>query len=133
MSAKKIIIAPISHFWTGPQPYFAMVELDFDLYRLLTTARVAIFKGDLHYRKLLGDFIWDTTEEFITCLRGFRPTNICAIRTVKCEVLCGLPEGKVDALHRRDHRWVFGGSYGLIQYTDSLKCCCGLELKTRFS
>ncbi|KAH8388132.1 hypothetical protein KR200_003382, partial [Drosophila serrata] len=119
MKTEKIIIAPISHFWTGPQPYFAMVELDWDLYRLLTTARLAIFKGDLNYRKLLGDFIWDSSEEFITCLRGFRPTNICAIRAVKCEVVCGLPEGKADALHRRDHRWIFGGSYGLIQYTDS--------------
>ncbi|KAH8281741.1 hypothetical protein KR054_002529, partial [Drosophila jambulina] len=119
MSTEKIVIAPISHFWTGPQPYFAMVELDLELYRLLTTARLAIFKGDLNYRKLLGDFIWDSTEEFITCLRGFRPTNICAIRTVKCEVMCGLPEGRADALHRRDHRWIFGGNYGLIQYTDS--------------
>ncbi|KAH8265057.1 hypothetical protein KR038_011244, partial [Drosophila bunnanda] len=119
MSSEKIVIAPISHFWTGPQPYFAMVELDLDLYRLLTTARVAIFKGDLNYRKLLGDYIWDSSEEFITCLRGFRPTNICAIRAVKCEVICGLPEGKADALHRRDPRWIFGGAYGLIQYTDS--------------
>ncbi|KAH8233891.1 hypothetical protein KR032_002308, partial [Drosophila birchii] len=119
MSTEKVVIAPISHFWTGPQPYFAMVELDLELYRLLTTARLAIFKGDLHYRKLLGDFIWDSSEEFITCLRGFRPTNICAIRTIKCEVICGLPEGKADGLHRRDHRWIFGGSYGVIQYTDS--------------
>lgn len=123
---RKIVIATLSYFWTGPQPYFVMVDVDLELYRQLTTSRLAIFKGDLNYRKLMGDFIWDSAEEFITCLRGFRPTNICAIRTVKCEVICGLPEGKADSLLRRDPMWMISGCYGLIQYTDSLKCSCGL-------
>ncbi|KAH8240692.1 hypothetical protein KR026_003623 [Drosophila bipectinata] len=126
MKTEKIIVAPESHFWTGPQPYFVMVELDLELYKLLTGGRLVIFKGDLNYRKLLGDFIWDSAEEFITCLRGFRPTNIAAIRTVKCEVVCGLPEGMSDNLLRSDPMWMISSNYGLIQYTDSLKCACGL-------
>ncbi|KAH8351823.1 hypothetical protein KR084_000001 [Drosophila pseudotakahashii] len=126
MSSEKIVIAPTSYFWTGPQPYFVMVESDLELYRLLTTSRLAIFKGDLNYRKLMGDYIWDSAEEFITCLRGFRPTNICALRTVKCEVVCGLPEGMADTLLRSDHNWMISGNYGVIQYTDSLKCGCAL-------
>ncbi|XP_016973446.2 damage-control phosphatase ARMT1 [Drosophila rhopaloa] len=124
ISSEKIVIAPVSHFWTGPQPYFVMVESDIELYRVLTNSRLAIFKGDLNYRKLMGDYIWDSAEEFITCLRGFRPTNICAMRTVKCEVVCGLPEGMADTLLRNDHTWMISGSYGVIQYTDSLKCSC---------
>ncbi|XP_022232509.2 LOW QUALITY PROTEIN: damage-control phosphatase ARMT1 [Drosophila obscura] len=120
----KIIIAPKSHFWTGPQPYFVMVDSDQDLYKLLSGGSLAIFKGDLNYRKLMGDYIWDSTEDFITCLRGFRPCNICAMRTVKCEVICGLPEGKSDALLRSDPQWMISGNYGVIQYTDSLKCPC---------
>ncbi|XP_017115987.1 damage-control phosphatase ARMT1 [Drosophila elegans] len=126
MSSQRIVIAPTSYFWTGPQPYFVMVESDLELYRLLTDSTLAIFKGDLNYRKLLGDYIWDSAEEFITCLRGFRPTNICAMRAVKCEVVCGLPEGMADKLLRSDHTWMISGSYGLIQYTDSLKCSCAL-------
>jgi len=126
MSSEKIVIAPTSYFWTGPQPYFVMVESDLELYRMLTTSRLAIFKGDLNYRKLMGDYIWDSAEEFITCLRGFRPTNICALRSVKCEVVCGLPEGLGDALLRADHNWMISGNYGVIQYTDSLKCSCAL-------
>ncbi|KAH8306047.1 hypothetical protein KR018_008269, partial [Drosophila ironensis] len=119
MNSGKIIVAPESHFWTGPQSYFVMVEMDLPLYKMLTAGRLVIFKGDLNYRKLMGDFIWDTAEEFITCLRGFRPTNICAIRTVKCEVVCGLPEGMSDSLLLTDPMWMISSNYGLIQYTDS--------------
>ncbi|XP_017056843.1 damage-control phosphatase ARMT1 [Drosophila ficusphila] len=125
-SSRKIVVAPPSYFWTGPQPYFVMVESNLELYREFTISKLAIFKGDLNYRKLLGDYIWDSAEEFITCLRGFRPTNMCALRTVKCEVVCGLPEGMADALLRSDQNWMISGKYGLIQYTDSLKCCCAL-------
>ncbi|KAH8293159.1 hypothetical protein KR044_007483, partial [Drosophila immigrans] len=115
----RIVISPISYFWTGPQSYFVMVDCSVGLYKLLTQSQVAIFKGDLNYRKLLGDYIWDSTEEFITCLRGFRPTNMCAIRTVKCEVICGLAEGTADRLLHTDPTWMISGTYGVIQYTDS--------------
>ncbi|XP_034474661.1 damage-control phosphatase ARMT1 [Drosophila innubila] len=124
MMENRIVISPKSYFWTGPQSYFVMVDSSLSLYKLLSHGEVAIFKGDLNYRKLLGDYIWDSTEEFITCLRGFRPTNICAMRTVKCEVICGLPEGTADHLLRIDPTWMISGNYGVIQYTDSLKCKC---------
>ncbi|KAM8717912.1 hypothetical protein ACLKA7_004590 [Drosophila subpalustris] len=124
MAENRIVISPKSYFWTGPQSYFVMVDSSLSLYKLLSQAEVAIFKGDLNYRKLLGDYIWDSTEDFITCLRGFRPTNICAMRTVKCEVICGLPEGTADHLLRVDPTWMISGNYGVIQYTDSLKCKC---------
>lgn len=42
---RKIVIATLSYFWTGPQPYFVMVDVDLELYRQLTTSRLAIFKG----------------------------------------------------------------------------------------
>ncbi|KAH8403041.1 hypothetical protein KR222_003610, partial [Zaprionus bogoriensis] len=124
MDAKRIIIAPSSYFWTGPQSFFVMCDSNLGLYRYISEAQLAIFKGDLNYRKLLGDYIWDPTEDFITCLRGFRPTNICAMRNVKCEVICGLPEGTADHLLRVDPTWMISGTYGVIQYTDSLKCNC---------
>ncbi|XP_017155406.2 damage-control phosphatase ARMT1 [Drosophila miranda] len=124
MNDGKIAIAPTSHFWTGPQPYFVMIDSDLELYKMLSGGYLAIFKGDLNYRRLMGDYIWDPNEEFITCLRGFRPCNICAMRTVKCEVVCGLPEGKADDLLRTDPQWMTSGNYGVIQYTDSLKCNC---------
>ncbi|XP_030384761.1 damage-control phosphatase ARMT1-like [Scaptodrosophila lebanonensis] len=121
---ERFIMAPESYFWTGPQPYFVMVDVNLDLFHYLSQAELAIFKGDLNYRKLTGDFIWDSMEDFITCLRGFRPTNVCAIRTVKCEVICGLPEGVADKLVRTDPQWMTSGRYSVIQYTDSLRCNC---------
>ncbi|ALC38266.1 CG11474 [Drosophila busckii] len=127
MAEQRLVLAPTTHFWTGPQPYFVMVDCNIELYRMFTGSQLAIFKGDLNYRKLLGDYIWDSAEEFITCLRGFRPCNICAMRTVKCEVICGLPEGVADHLLRVDPQWMISGNYGVIQYTDSLKCNCYLS------
>lgn len=41
-----------------------------DLYEQLTQAHMIIIKGDCNYRKLIGDFRWDASEPFITCLRG---------------------------------------------------------------
>ncbi|XP_030384642.1 damage-control phosphatase ARMT1 [Scaptodrosophila lebanonensis] len=126
--SKLVIIAPQTYFWTGPQPFFVMVDVDIELFKLLAGAELAIFKGDLNYRKLMGDYIWDPTEEFITCLRGFRPTNVCAMRTVKCEVICGLPEGVADSLVLSNPQWMTSGYYAVIQYTDSLRCnCCLLD------
>ncbi|XP_023173400.1 damage-control phosphatase ARMT1 [Drosophila hydei] len=127
MKSEHILVAPPSYFWTGPQSYFVMVDSNIELYKMLTQAQLAIFKGDLNYRKLLGDYIWDFTEEFITCLRGFRPTNMCAMRNVKCEVICGLPEGVADHLLKVDPNWMISGYYGVIQYTDSFKCKCDAQ------
>ncbi|EDV99271.1 GH13756 [Drosophila grimshawi] len=124
MKEQRIIVAPPSHFWTGPQSFFVMFDSNIDLYKMLAQAHLIIFKGDLNYRKLLGDYIWDSTEEFITCLRGFRPANMCAMRNVKCEVICGLPQGTADRLLKVDPTWMISGTYGVIHYTDSLKCKC---------
>lgn len=48
-----------------------MKEINENLYNKLAESHIAIFKGDLNYRKLIGDFTWDYTEDFRTCLRGF--------------------------------------------------------------
>lgn len=47
-----------------------MPLLDPDLFNFLSEARLVIFKGDLNYRKLLGDFNWNPTDEFQKTLRG---------------------------------------------------------------
>ncbi|XP_001361700.3 damage-control phosphatase ARMT1 [Drosophila pseudoobscura] len=114
----KFQLAPISHFWTCPYPYYRMRDTDPDLYSSLQQSKLIVFKGDLNYRKLLQDVCWDSTQDLNTCLRGFLPSNICAVRRVKAEVICGLPEGVSETLSKKDPHWMISGNYGVIQFVD---------------
>ncbi|XP_053974631.1 damage-control phosphatase ARMT1-like isoform X2 [Hylaeus anthracinus] len=111
-------------YWTGPYDFAAMKEQDKVLYAKLSEAKLAIFKGDLNYRKLLGDINWEYTTEFNQVLRGFQPTHILSLRTVKSDVCVGLPSGMADELFKKDENWMFTGQYGLIDSTLAGTCKC---------
>lgn len=52
-------IAYTSHdFWTYPHAFCDMKEAAPDLYEELAKSNLLIFKGDLNYRKLVGDRYW---------------------------------------------------------------------------
>ncbi|KAM7342418.1 damage-control phosphatase ARMT1-like [Cochliomyia hominivorax] len=120
----KFVLSPINYFWVSPYEFYKMREMDPDLYKYLAEAHLVIFKGDLNYRKLLGDMNWDPTDDFLTCLRGFLPTNICSFRTVKADLICGLSQGKAEELTRMDPQWMCTGEYGVIQFMDKISCSC---------
>ena len=46
-----------------------MASTDPALYEELGEADLLIFKGDLNYRKLIGDLNWETTVTFKTALQ----------------------------------------------------------------
>lgn len=66
----RIEVRPVSYFWTGPWEFHRMAEVRPKLYADLGEAHLVIFKGDLNYRKLLGDFNWDFGTAFEEVLRG---------------------------------------------------------------
>ncbi len=69
-------------FWTFPHDYSQTKSVDPDLYRSMSECDLVIFKGDLNYRKLVGDLDWPTTTSFETALQGFHPAPILALRTL---------------------------------------------------
>ncbi|XP_017866557.1 PREDICTED: protein-glutamate O-methyltransferase [Drosophila arizonae] len=112
----KFELAPLEHFWTSPYEFYRMAEVQPALHERLSKAQLIIFKGDLNYRKLLGDYSWHDTESFVTCLRGFKPSNLCTLRTIKADLVCGLPAGISEQLFAKNKEWMLTGEYGLIQF-----------------
>ncbi|CAD7013066.1 protein-glutamate O-methyltransferase [Ceratitis capitata] len=116
LEGKIFEVEPLEYFWTSPYEYYKMREINPDLYKRLSEAQLVVFKGDLNYRKLIGDFSWNFTEPFKTCLRGFLPTSIISLRTVKADLISGLLEGQAEILFETDKNWMTTGEYGTIQF-----------------
>lgn len=111
------LIEPGDHFFTSPYEFYKMEKIAPELYRSIAEAHLAIFKGDLNYRKLLGDINWDPTTEFRVSLSGFEPTNLCSLRTVKADLISGLQHGQVDDIEDKEGpHWMSTGKYGTIQF-----------------
>ena len=105
-------------FWSLPHDYSQMKIQCFELYEDLSKAKLVFFKGDLNYRKLVGDRKWPHTVAFEEALCGFRPTPICALRTLKADVQVGLSPGQDTDLDKQEKDWMVNGSYAVIQYTN---------------
>lgn len=107
----------VNNFWTSPYEFCRMKEINPELYEELSRSDLVIFKGDLNYRKLLGDHNFPHSTPFRESLRGFTPTNLCSLRTVKADLISGLAEGLSEQLTAKDPRWMCTGEYGVIQFS----------------
>jgi len=103
-------------FWTYPHSFNLMADTDPVLYQELGEACLVIFKGDLNYRKLVGDLNWETTATFKSALQGFLPTSVLSLRTAKADVMVGLEPGQAERITKVDPQWMVSGQWGVIQY-----------------
>jgi len=103
-------------FWTLSYDYSEMLERNPELFQKLSEAELVIFKGDLNYRKLTGDRMWEMTTTFERALRGFHPTALCSLRTIKADTLVGLSAERVEEMKRAKEDWMVTGEYAVIQY-----------------
>ena len=104
------------NYWTLPFDFNVMKVEDKELYNSLCESKLVIFKGDLNYRKLLSDINWDPCESFQTVLRDFKPTSVLSLRTVKADLICGLPVGKYEEITQKNKMWMRTGEYAVIQF-----------------
>lgn len=112
-------------FWTLPIEYAHMEAVNPDLYKKLSEAKIVFFKGDLNYRKLFGKRKILATAPVDISLQGFHPTKIASLRTLKCDVVCGLAKGVAENIAVEDMYWNETGSWGVIQ-------CSGQYLSFHF-
>lgn len=108
-------------FWTLPVDFSVMDSVDPSLYKKLAQAKLAIFKGDLNYRKLFGERNWDPTTPVNEALQGFHPTKLCTLRTLKADIICGLAKGVAEETESKDKDWMEIGKYGVIQFSDRVR------------
>ena len=61
--------AVVSHpFWTCPLPYWDMPACAPELFaELAHNSALLVFKGDLNYRRLVGDGVWTVRVGFVVC------------------------------------------------------------------
>ena len=100
-------------FWGAP---FAFHALPADLRAELAAADLVLVKGDLNYRRLVGDCRWPATTPFADATAYF-PAPVAALRTLKCEVAVGIDGDLLARLDSSGEPWRTNGAYGLIQAT----------------
>lgn len=103
-------------FWTMPYNYNVMAEEDNNLYKELSKANLIIFKGDLNYRKLVGDRCWSPETPFTKALQGFKPAPLLSLRALKADVVVGLNPGQAEKCQQKHPDWMITGKYAVISY-----------------
>jgi uncharacterized protein with ATP-grasp and redox domains len=98
-------------FSCAPLPYHRMPA---DLAEQFSSATLTIMKGDLNYRRLVGDCCWPTTTPFAALTRYF-PGPVAALRTLKSGVVVGLDEQVLATLDSTGEQWRTNGTRALIQ------------------
>lgn len=99
-------------FSCAPLPYADMPD---DLRAEFASATLTVVKGDLNYRRLVGDRMWPPTTPFDEVTAYF-PGPVAALRTLKSDVITGLDTATEAALVAAEgQRWRTGGTHALIQ------------------
>jgi hypothetical protein len=101
-------------FWVQP---LAMWEMYPRLYQeLQSRCHLAFVKGDANYRRLLGDRTWDWAAPFDDVVGCYFPVPVCALRTLKAEIGCGMDVSQTQRAAELDINWMTNGRFGVIQY-----------------
>ncbi|WP_207920289.1 damage-control phosphatase ARMT1 family protein [Saccharopolyspora aridisoli] len=98
-------------FFCAPFDFGAMPD---DLRAEFASAAVTIFKGDLNYRRLVGDRHWPVDRPFADAVSHF-PGPLAALRVLKSEAVVGLERATATSLDAGGQPWRTSGSHALIQ------------------
>ncbi len=100
----------VDEFWNGPA---ALHELPERLKVSFSGARLVIFKGDAHYRRIVNDAIWPP-EVPLAAVTGTFPAPLLTLRTLKSDPILGLSAAAMAQLDDVDPSWRTNGRRGVI-------------------
>ena len=98
-------------FYCAPLPFH---ELPADLSTQYASARLVILKGDLNYRRLVGDTHQPAATPFAEAT-GYFPAPLVALRTLKSDVVVGLDAATTARLDATGTAWRTLGTRAVIQ------------------
>jgi hypothetical protein len=98
-------------FSCAPHAYERMPA---DLREDFASATLTVMKGDLNYRRLVGDRHWPAITPFAEVTAYF-PGAVAALRTLKSDVVTGLAPRTVEGLDAGEEAWRTSGTHALIQ------------------
>jgi hypothetical protein len=99
-------------FWVDPLEFDAMPA---ELRAEFVEAGLTILKGDLNYRRLVGDRAWPATTDVAAAAAHF-PGPVVALRTLKSEVVLGVAAQRVTELDRVAPDWRVAGTRAMVQF-----------------
>jgi len=108
------LIAQTHPFWASSRFFKQFPQ---ELAETLSQADLIVLKGDVNYRRLLEDRHWPHTASLAT-IAHWMPSSFLALRTLKGELIVGLPEGMATALAGKDPTWLINGKRGLIHLVE---------------
>ncbi|GAB3241772.1 damage-control phosphatase ARMT1 family protein [Kineosporia babensis] len=85
-----------------------------DLQKAYAAADLTVLKGDLNYRRLVGDVAWPATTAFEE-VTSYWPGRVAALRTLKSDVLVGVDQARLAELDAGEANWRTSGHYAVIQ------------------
>ncbi|PBP25029.1 putative DUF89 domain protein [Diplocarpon rosae] len=117
-----------NRFWTEGGSFWRLPGTAPRLYEDLKESELVIFKGDLNYRKLTGDGVWDPTTPFTEAIGPLGPgsgVNVLALRTCKADVVVGLKPGQDEELRTMEggggdsgaRKWAWSGKWAVVSFS----------------
>ncbi|OCB85624.1 DUF89-domain-containing protein [Sanghuangporus baumii] len=110
-------------FWCTGYTYWDMITEAPDLFLHLSRSDLVIFKGDLNHRKLTYDCAAPAATPFEEAIGPMASApgapKICSLRTVKSDVVVGLPSNELaDKLDKDEPGWKISGKYAVVLFSE---------------
>ena len=101
-------------YWCLPpaSPYWEMPP---HLENKLSRSKMVFIKGDLNYRRMLGDREW-SLDTMATDILSYWHVPICALRILESNVACGIHPKISSRISKQDHQYLTNGKWGMIQF-----------------
>lgn len=78
----QIVLRP-NRFWTNAGSFWRMPKVAPELFEDLKESELVVFKGDLNYRKVIGDVSYDDVPSLLHIINVYRPLGIRPHRSKK--------------------------------------------------